>query len=484
MYPHVNSEIARKQRFREIIIERGGFNKMAKKKKEKTKKEKIKGRVLYSLGNVSQITSYILLGNLTYALTESFSMTAKMVGLILLVSRIFDGFTDVVAGFIIDKTKTRWGKARPYEILYIPLWITVILCFSVPYSLGEVGKIMWVFIFYNVSQSICNTFVTCIESVRLRRSFKESVRVRVVTVSTIFVFAAGALISLLVPVFISIFEDVPYGWTIISSIFAIPFMICGILRFFLLKEIGEDEAPDPDSEKVSIKQSVKALFQNPYAFIVAGVTLLAGINGSNPATNYYYKYFFGDVAIATIPGLFGMLSIIMIIFLPNITNKLGTQKTMMAGFALLAIGCLARYLMPRNLIWLVVFGSIGMIGTMYVTSLQPIALIESMTYGEWKSKAKFEGIYASVSGMANKLGMGLGSILAGFILDWGGYDGNLAVQSDSAMSAIQFVFTGLPGILGILGVLLMLTYNLNKKLPQIENEIAERNKEPASSTTA
>lgn len=448
---------------------------MTREKVIKEKKEKIKGKWLFSFGTASGVVSFIVLSNLTFALTEDFGMTAKVVGMIILISRIFDGITDVVAGFTVDKTKTRWGKARPYEIMYIPLWIFVVLCFSVPNGLGEVGKIIWVFVTYNVSQSICYTMITCIESVRLRRSFKESVVVRVVTVSTTVMTIASAIAGISIPVLISIFEGVPYGWTIITSIFAIPGMIGGILRFFLLKEIGEEETHETPSEKMSLKQSVKALFQNPYAFSVAGISLILAMNNSIGAANtYYFKYFFGDVAVATIPSLFTIFAMLLIVFLPKVSGKLGTQKTMIIGFAMLSIGTFLKYLMPLNLVWLVICSSISIIGVIYVNSLRPITLIECMTYGEWKSKTKFEGIYASLNGMADKVGLGLGSMLLGFILDWGGYNGSIAMQSDSAIDAIQFLYSGLGSILGALGVLITLTYTLSKKLPQIKKEIEER----------
>lgn len=442
----------------------------------KKSNQKLKGRVPYMLGMVGGTASYIVMSNLTYALTESFGMTAKIVGMIFLISRIFDGITDLIAGVIIDRTKTKLGKARPFEVFYIPLWIAVILCFSVPAQLGMTGKIIWVFVTYNLSQSVFYTFITCIESVRLRRSFEESARVKVVSVAYVGAFVAGLLVSISMPILISIFENMAHGWSIITLIYAVPFMICGMIRLIFLKELDVEEPEITQKrEKVSVLAYVKALFQNPYAFIIAGMVLLMGVSSSlSSALNYYFKYVFGDIALASLPGLFSVLAVAANFILPKISEKLGTKKIFMLAFILYAAGGFLRYLTPASLVMFVVTQLILSNATMYVNSMKHVALTETMVYGEWKSKQNFEAIYASVSGMADKLGMGLGSVAIGFILDLGGYDGALAVQSASAITSIKFLNAGIHGVIGIVGFVLALLYTLEKKLPAIRGELAEK----------
>lgn len=81
---------------------------------------------------------------ITYYCTNSLGLSPGIVGTLLLVSKLFDGFTDLIAGLIIDKTKTKYGKARPYELCILGVWICTVLLFSTP-NFGRAGKIIWVF---------------------------------------------------------------------------------------------------------------------------------------------------------------------------------------------------------------------------------------------------------------------------------------------------------------------------------------------------
>ena len=439
-------------------------------------KEKPKGAVLYGLGSMSQACSYTILANLTYALTESFSMSAKVVGLIFLFSRFFDGFTDLIAGFLIDKTNSKLGKARPYEIMYIPLWITMVLCFSVPRGFSDIGKSIWVFVMYNACQSICYTFAASIQSVRLRRSFKESIRVKVITISTIMVTVASAIAGIMTPILISLFEERPNGWTIIITIYAVPFMIGGILRFLLLKEMDE-ELPDYTGEKkVTLKKAFGAMRQNKYAWIIAIVALLIAIgnNINSSIGNYYFKYVMGDVKYATIPGLFVLCGMGLVVFMPKLSQKFGTQKTIIIGFSIALIGYMIRFFAETNMIMIVLGMVLASVGVVYAGSMKDIGLTETMTYGEWKTGETYEGIYASLTGLADKLGLGLGSVILGFVLDFGGYNGDLAIQSESAILSIRMLFGMLPAVIMLVGIMVTIAYTLPGKLKEYEAEIQAR----------
>ena len=82
----------------------------------------------------------LLLMQVTFYATEYAGLSAGLVGTLLLISKLFDGLTDLVAGFIIDKPNTRWGKARPYELFLIPTWILTVMLFSTPSTWGTAGK--------------------------------------------------------------------------------------------------------------------------------------------------------------------------------------------------------------------------------------------------------------------------------------------------------------------------------------------------------
>ena len=118
----------------------------------------------------------MLLMQITFYATESVGLSAGVVGMLLLVSKLFDGVTDLVAGFIIDKTHTRWGKARPYELFLIPTWVLTVLLFSTPNNLSLTGKAVYIFILYSLINAVCVTFLSASEAVFMARSTSDDNR--------------------------------------------------------------------------------------------------------------------------------------------------------------------------------------------------------------------------------------------------------------------------------------------------------------------
>ena len=441
------------------------------------KKEKAKGSMLFACGNIASVGSYYMMGYITYALTESAGMSALMVGTILLISRIFDGISDIVAGFIIDKSHFRLGKARPFELFYIPLWITVILCFSVPGNLSNIGKIIWVFLTYNLSQTVCYTFTNGIQSIRLKRTFAESMRVRVTMISTIVLTLGSVVISISLPILISIFENQPHGWTIISTIYAVPCMLLGMLEFFFLKEMDtdEDNANQTAKEKVSIMDTVKALVRNKYiVFVMLAYLVIAIYNSLGSMSTYFFKYIYGDVAVATIPNLIGCLAMVLLILLPKAIEKLGTQKLCLLCFMAAAVSSVIKNFMPLNLVWITVWGMVVAVAINFISSVKNIILIECMDYGIYKTGVTVEGLYSAVGGMVDKIGMGIGSLAIGIIMEIGGYDETLAVQSESTLASIRFGWAIFPAIIFFIGFVAMLGYGLSGKIGEIRNEMKQK----------
>jgi Na+/melibiose symporter-like transporter len=84
----------------------------------------------WSTRSVSLAVSMVLLMQVVFFATETLRMDAAFIGALLLASRVFDGFTDVIVGFFIDRTRTRFGKGRPYELMIVPIWIFLIMLFS------------------------------------------------------------------------------------------------------------------------------------------------------------------------------------------------------------------------------------------------------------------------------------------------------------------------------------------------------------------
>lgn len=207
----------------------------------------------------------LLLMQVTFYATEYLKLAPALVGMLLLVTKLFDGVTDLVAEFIIDKTNSRWGKARPYELFLIPTWILTILLFSSPMGLGTTGRAAYLFVLFLLINAVCVTFLSSSESVYLARSTKdEGLRAKALTAAGIMATLFPTVVSIILPILMATWGTQPGGWTKIMLVFGVPFTIVGMIRFLCIKEIevgnqSEKEKMPIAQEKLSFKDSFAAL---------------------------------------------------------------------------------------------------------------------------------------------------------------------------------------------------------------------------------
>ena len=434
------------------------------------KRSKFLNSLLWTSGTIGGGVIYLLTAQLSYALTESFSVSAIYVGTVFLVSRVFDGITDLIAGNIIDRTHTKWGKARIYDLFMIIAWVFLIFCFSVPEKLSEIGKVVFVFVMYNMYTSVFATFAGCAETVRLKRSLDEDGRIHAVSFSGVVVSLLSAVVSIVMPILISVYASQPGGWTRIALYFAVPCSILAVIRFLFLpeKNVEEEQAKE---EKVSFWKSAKLVLSNKYAIIIMICTMIQALvaTTSSSMSVYYFTYVYGDVAAAAIPGFVSILVLLAIGLMPKLVAKWGKAKTIMYSLILGIAGSLLRYLMPTNLIWYTFCSMLNGLGGLPLVYLTQLMLIDAMQYGKWKNGVAPEGVYSSVRNVANKIGLGVGAGLMGLILQMGSLAGGGYTQA-----SIKFLNNGYAAVGWAIAVVALIFYDLDKKMPQVNQELAER----------
>ena len=132
------------------------------------------GKLLaWSFRGGSTGVAIMVIGYLTVFCTDTLGINAKIVGMILLASKLLDGITDLAAGFIVDKTNTKIGRGRPYELCVIGLWAATLGLFLCPPSLTLTMKIVWIFIMYALANSIFLTFLNANGTVYMVRAFSN-----------------------------------------------------------------------------------------------------------------------------------------------------------------------------------------------------------------------------------------------------------------------------------------------------------------------
>lgn len=416
-----------------------------------------------------------LLYYITYFATDVLGLNTALVGILLLVSKIFDGFTDIVAGFLIDKTHTKWGKARPYDIACTFFCLSAMLFFFIP-DIGTTGKAVLLFIIYLLTYSVFQTLYTCAGTVYMARAVEE-------TQDQISLSSIGGLIAALVSVVLSIaFPTIiewagtdQSNWKIVAAAICIPSMLLTLVRMFLVPEV-RDVQTETKQESLGVKESAKLLFSNNYLMFFTLALLLTNI-AQTLVTNsqlYYFKYVICDIPAMTIVSAAAIIGPLTIGFFPVLSKKMGMRNLMAVALLLGAVGRFLPVFQTTNMMMLTVGAMLNSIASMPIYILCANAIINCMDYGEYKSGVRGEGIYTCVSGFCSKVGIGLASGILGLVTSLGGYNGTLAIQSESANMSIILCYTVIPTVLYVVAALALGKFNLEKQLPEIQKALKER----------
>lgn len=423
----------------------------------------------------------LLLMQATYYATQSLGLSAGLVGTLFLVSKVFDGVTDLIAGFIIDKTHTKLGKARPYELFLIPTWILTVIFFSTPASLGTTGKIVWVFVLYVLIQAICVTFLSASETSFLARSTTDdSLRARALTVAGILAMLVPTFASIMLPQLIAKWGSQPGGWTKIILVYAVPLTIIGMFRFIFIKEIDTDESVGAQKkDDITLKEGLKAIAQNKYLFLFVGATFFCAVfnNLNSGIGTYFFQYITGDIGKMSVISMLGLLTPFTLVIFPLAVRKGNAMNFVRFGLVLAIVGCAVKYFAGANMV-LIFIGSLLMMipGASMLQMIGSMFMIQCMDYGEWKTGVRVEAMMNSVNGFASKVGGGIASGLLGVMMGAAGFVSGAETQSASALTAIRMGYSIVPAILCIIMLVILHFYDLEKKQGEIRADLAERAK--------
>lgn len=424
---------------------------------------------------VSLAANVIVLGYLTFYCTNILGMSATLVGTLLLVSKLFDGVTDLFAGILIDKTNTRFGKARPYEFAIIGVWICTVLMFSCP-ELRVTGKAVWIFVTYTFVNSIFATLLNSSESVYIARAIKlESDRNVLVSVNGLVVTLACTVISIIFPILMGTMGTSAGGWCTMILIFAVPLGMIGLGRFAFVKE-RKDAVSADIGQKIVLSEFMQALGSNPFIFLLSGAGLIVTlINSIGTAVGtYYFQYVVGDITLMGVVGMLGLVAPFFLLFVPLLLKKISLSKLVIWGSAFGVIGNVLKAFAGANLGILVAGNLITTLSTLPLAYFGPIMVISCMDYSEWKIGKRIEGVFSSVNGFAAKVGAGLASALVGIVMGAAGFDGTVAVQTTQVMNSIIALYSWIPAVMFIVIIILMRFYKLDDMMPQIQAELAQR----------
>lgn len=417
--------------------------------------------------------SAIVLSYLTLYCTDALGINPAIVGTLLMASKLFDGVTDVLAGWLIDNTHTKLGKGRPYELCIIGIAICTLGLFSASPEWSEFVKCAWIFCMYTLVFSVFTTLRSAANIPYTIRAFSNNQKVitKVASYGGIITMTASIGISVAFPIVMSKLATDAAGWTRTVAIFIIPLALIGILRFIFLKE---DPAVDAgvQHQKISIKEIIKMMRINKYIWLYAGIMLCYNVITSLGMATYYFKWIIGNTALIGVTSMLSIVLLPVMFTFPIIMKKIGTMGDMIAAFCIIGIvGYMIAFFSGAYLPGVIIGSTLGTFATLPLAYYGVLFIMKCCTYNEMQGMPRMDGSASILSNFATKVGSALGSAITGILLGFAGYipGQNVMTQPDSALIMIRVLYAILPAVFLLFILLASKGFSpLEKKIPEWE----------------
>lgn len=444
-----------------------------------TEKIGVREKLAYGCGDLASNLVMVLTGTyISFFYTDALGLNVGIVGTLILISRFFDGFTDIIMGFIMDKTKSKHGKARAWMLwLAIPFGVCTALLTMVP-NLGNVGKYIYVFISYNVVTTFLYTAINipygALNSLMTRdQTQRESINVFRMTMAQI----GGLIINACTLPFINAVggSTNQSSWMIVSSVYG--FIAAALFLLCFAKTKERVNVVSDEDRKIGFIKTLKLMMKNDAWLLICAIWVvnILGMAIGMGVGVYYAKYilhneaYFGFLAVIQ-QGI----SIVFMAMMMPLVKKFGKRNVALVGTIISLISQLLMIVNPASFSWLVVCNIVKGIGAAPLMATLFAMMADSIEYGHWKTGVRIEGTLYSATTFGAKVGGGVGMVVATTVLGMAGYNGALAVQSESALTAISNLYIYAPIIFLVILPILYCFYKLDKQYPQVIKELTER----------
>ena len=464
-----------------------------------TAKEKWLGYLLGPAGAL--LLNAVLATYLNVYYTDVLKLTGVWGGAFLVVfpiiSKIVDAITNVAMGYIIDRTRTKEGKARPWLLLSAPLLaVTGILLFTVP-SGSETVQVIWLMVSYNLFYSFAYTIFNMSHNLMVPLSTRDTTQRGSLSVfnQIATIMMSGILVALVFPMVImpAIGAD-KSKWIVLMSVLSILARPLTLLEYFFTKERVTLENQGTEEAAIPFRAQLKAIFTDRYMLIIYAYFLIYtfGTSIKNLSLVYFCNYVLGtynDGITQTLISVIGGIPMGIGIFAVwPLAKKFGKRNVTLVGFILYAIGSAVCWLFPTNMVIMLVGQFIKNIGGLPCSYVFMALFADVLDHVEWRSGIRCDGIAMSVYNIIAVAMVGICTGIFNGMLSQSGYVapsvvGGVTVaaeQSAAVKSAITFGFVGLEVITGIILAVLLVFLNVEKNIDKEQAEIKARREKGAA----
>lgn len=441
-------------------------------------------KLAYCFGDPALTLMYTMTTTLLiYFYTNVVGISAGAVGMIMLVSRVFDGVSDVAMGTIIDRTHSKYGKARIWILrLAVPYALAAVLLFTMP-NLGPTGKIAYAFVTYNIMNTVVYTAISqpfhALGSLMSRDRTERDVicNIRMILSITASMIITAFTLPIINKV-AAIINNEQAAWIIVTVVYA--FISVFVLLNTYMTCTERVQAAQKVKENIPFFTALKATVTNPYFLIALGLMLFYTVYQIIIGTDltYYCQYVLNNVdLVMPLSAAEKIATIVGIALLPKILPRFGKRNLICAGCILGLAGQLVFLLnitsVPLGIATCIMRG----IGIAPFYGVQYSLPSDAIEYGEWKTGLRIEGLMFSSMSMGQKAGSGFTSAIMGAILSMAAFDGlkaTAAEQTVEAIEAIKMFYLYVPIALWVIMFLIATCYRLDKKYDQIMSDLIKR----------
>ena len=409
-----------------------------------------------------------------------------------IVSKIIDAITNVAMGYIIDRTHTSQGKARPWLLLSAPLLaVTGVLLFTVP-AASETVQVIWVMVSYNLFYSFAYTIFNMSHNLMVPLSTRNTTQRGGLSVfnQIATIMMSGILVALVFPMVIMPKIGVDKAkWITLMSVLSILTLPLTLLEYYFTKErVTLEEQDAADVQQIAFAKQLKAIFTDKYMLLIYAYFLIYTMGSSikNLSLVYFCNYVLGsynDGVTQTMLSVIGGIPMGLGIFAVwPLAKKFGKRNVTLAGFILYAIGGAVCWMFPTHMTLMLVGQFIKNIGGLPCAYVFMALFADVLDHLEWKTGFRADGVAMSVYNIIAVAMVGICTGIFNGLLGSAGYVAPeiingvtvAAAQTETVKGVITFGFVGLEVITGVILAVLLVFLNVEKDIEQKQAEIKER----------
>ncbi len=412
-----------------------------------------------------------------------------------IVSKIIDAVTNVIMGIIIDRTKTRQGKLRPYILMSAPLlMISGLMLFLIP-DMSANAQMAWIMFSYNFYCAVAYTMFFISSNLLVPNASRNTLQRTQLSVfnNIANIAGSGIIVALIFPMAIMPFIGVDKTkWMLVMSIFAALTLPSTVLYYFFTKERVSEEDEGIEEQKVSVAQQIKAMVTEKYWVLIMSFYLIYNLCHmlKNISLPYYCNWVLGTysdgITQTMVSALGGLpMGIGMLIIWP-LAKRFGKKNITAVGLVIYSIGSFICFVAPKNMVVVLIGQFIKNMGGVPISYIFLSLLADILDTIEYKRGFRVDGLSGSVYAVLATVCFGISSGVFNWVLAKTGYvapvevsAGVYNVQNELCQRAITWSFVGVEAVSGIVLAVMVACITVEKGLDKVTAGLMERKKAQA-----